>query len=102
MPIYEYKCNQCGEHFDIEQRMTDDPLTTHDNCGGVLSKVFSSAGIVLKGSGFYKTDARSSNNTKEKSKESTSSPAKPANPKSETKSDKTPSKPAKATDSKTK
>ena len=58
MPTYEYRCNECGDHFEVEQRMTDDALVTHDKCGGKLSKVFSSAGIVLKGSGFYKTDGK--------------------------------------------
>lgn len=64
MPVYEYVCENCGDHFDIEQRITDDALTTHEKCGGKLSKVFSSAGIVLKGSGFYKTDSRKSTSIK--------------------------------------
>lgn len=58
MPIYEYQCKKCGDHFEVEQRMTDDALKTHDQCGGDVVKVFSSAGIVFKGSGFHKTDAR--------------------------------------------
>lgn len=59
MPIYEYQCKKCGKDFEVEQRMADEALSTHDGCGGDLVKVFSSAGIVLKGSGFYKTDTRS-------------------------------------------
>lgn len=73
MPIYEYECTQCGEHFEIEQRMTDHALTTHELCGGKVNKVFSSAGIVLKGSGFYKTDARGSSSTPAKPKTAESS-----------------------------
>jgi putative FmdB family regulatory protein len=74
MPTYEYECTQCGEHFEVEQRMTDDALTTHDACGGKVNKVFSSVGIVWKGGGFYKTDARgSSSQPAEKKKESTTS-----------------------------
>lgn len=56
MPTYEYACDTCDEHFEVYQSFSDDPLTTHDGCGGKLSKVFGSVGIVLKGSGFYKTD----------------------------------------------
>lgn len=56
--------------------MTDDALKIHEenNCGGDLVKVFSSVGIVWKGSGFYKTDAR----PKSSSKSSTSNDKKPA------------------------
>ena len=77
MPTYEYRCNECGDHFEVEQRMTDDALVTHDKCGGKLSKVFSSAGIVLKGSGFYKTDARQgSTDKKSKTPDSKAQPNK--------------------------
>ncbi|HLI44642.1 MAG TPA: FmdB family zinc ribbon protein [Acidimicrobiales bacterium] len=60
MPTYEYACKQCGEHLEIVQSFKDDPLTVCPNCGGELRKVFGSVGIVFKGSGFYKTDSRSS------------------------------------------
>ena len=60
MPTYEYKCAKCGEHFDIYQSFSDAPLTKHKGCGGKVAKVLSPAGIVLKGSGFYKNDSRSS------------------------------------------
>ena len=76
MPTYEYKCAKCGEHFDVYQSFSDAPLTKHKGCGGKVAKVLSPAGIVLKGSGFYKTDNRGSGSktaSKEKSSESTSS-----------------------------
>lgn len=60
MPTYEYACNSCGQHLDAVQSFSDDPLTVCPNCGGELRKVFGAVGIVLKGSGFYKTDSRSS------------------------------------------
>jgi putative FmdB family regulatory protein len=72
MPTYEYRCAKCGRHFDVYQSFSEDPLTKHEDCGGKLNKVLSPAGIVLKGSGFYKTDNRSGRGTKrdgEKSKE---------------------------------
>ena len=58
MPTYEYACTSCGHHLDAVQSFTDDPLTTCPECGGSLRKVYGAVGIVLKGSGFYKTDSR--------------------------------------------
>jgi putative FmdB family regulatory protein len=58
MPTYEYSCNSCGQHLEVVQSFTDDSLTECPNCGGALRKVFGNIGIVLKGSGFYKTDSR--------------------------------------------
>ena len=71
MPTYEYRCNDCGNLFEIVQSIADEPLTTCERCGGTLRKVFHPAGIVFKGSGFYATDSRSRSKPKEKA-ESTS------------------------------
>jgi putative FmdB family regulatory protein len=61
MPTYRYRCGECGEEFEVWQSIKDDSLQTHDEgCGGPLVKVLTPAGIVLKGSGFYKNDSRSS------------------------------------------
>ncbi|MGH8977376.1 MAG: FmdB family zinc ribbon protein, partial [Acidimicrobiia bacterium] len=59
MPTYEYRCAKCGQHVEVFQSFSEKPLTKHSGCGGKLAKVLSPAGIVLKGSGFYKTDNRS-------------------------------------------
>jgi len=59
MPTYEYECTSCGQHIEVYQRFTEDPLSTCGACGGALRKVFHPAGIVFKGSGFYATDSRS-------------------------------------------
>jgi putative FmdB family regulatory protein len=59
MPTYDYRCAKCGEDLEVYQTFSEAPLTRHKGCGGKLSKVLSPAGIVLKGSGFYKTDNRS-------------------------------------------
>ena len=67
MPTYEYRCAKCGEHLEVFQSFSDDPLTKHEACGGKLSKVLSAAGVILKGSGFYKTDNRSSSKSSKKS-----------------------------------
>jgi putative FmdB family regulatory protein len=60
MPTYDYRCAKCGEDLEVYQTFSEAPLTRHKGCGGKLTKVLSPAGIVLKGSGFYKTDNRSS------------------------------------------
>ncbi len=58
MPTYEYACKACGHRLETVQKFTDDALTECPDCGGALRKVFGAPGIVLKGSGFYKTDTR--------------------------------------------
>jgi putative FmdB family regulatory protein len=72
MPTYEYRCQDCGEHVEVVQSFTDDPLTTCGVCGGHLRKVFSPVGVVFKGSGFYKTDNRSSRSGRAGSKSESS------------------------------
>ena len=60
MPTYVYECAKCGDEVEVWQSFQDPPLKRHaGGCGGKLSKVFQPVGIVLKGSGFYKTDSRS-------------------------------------------
>lgn len=73
MPTYEYACRDCGEHLEVVQKFADPPLTDCPACDGALRKVFGAVGIVLKGSGFYKTDSRGTNaKTKAKGKEAES------------------------------
>jgi putative FmdB family regulatory protein len=70
MPTYEYACTACGHEFEAFQSFSDAALTECPECKGEVRKVFSNVGVVFKGSGFYKTDSRSSS--------SPSSPATPA------------------------
>ena len=60
MPTYDYRCAKCGDELEVFQTFAEKALTKHEGCGGKLAKVLSPAGIVLKGSGFYKTDNRNS------------------------------------------
>jgi putative FmdB family regulatory protein len=71
MPTYDYRCAKCGQDIEVHQSFSEKPLTKHAECGGKLQKVLSPAGIVLKGSGFYKTDNRSSSKAASREKEST-------------------------------
>jgi len=83
MPTYQYVCTECGEPLEVVQKFSDEPLTVCPACQGRLRKVFSPVGVVFKGSGFYKTDSRSSS-----SASSTKTDTKSAEPKtSETKAD---------------
>ena len=58
MPTYSYACTSCEHQFDTVQKFTDPSLTDCPVCAGRLRKLFSSVGIVFKGSGFYRTDSR--------------------------------------------
>ena len=75
MPTYEYACKECGEHLEVVQSFKDDPLTICPNCNGELRKVFGSIGIAFKGSGFYKTDSRSSSKSSKSASSSRYSPS---------------------------
>jgi putative FmdB family regulatory protein len=60
MPIYTYRCGNCGLQFEQQQSFTDDTLTRCPECRRkTLKKVFQPVGIVFKGSGFYATDHHS-------------------------------------------
>ena len=72
MPTYQYACTSCGERLEAVQKFSDDPLTECPACGGTLRKVFSPVGVVFKGSGFYKTDSRSSRSSSSSSSSSSS------------------------------
>ena len=75
MPTYQYACTACGHRFEAVQAFSDASLTDCPECAGRLRKVFSSVGIVFKGSGFYRTDSRttgSDGGEKEKKSEKTS------------------------------
>ena len=58
MPTYQYACTACGHQLEAVQSFSDDPLTQCPACQGRLRKLFSAVGIVFKGSGFYRNDAR--------------------------------------------
>ena len=57
MPTYEYRCTQCGTHFDVLQNMSDEPVKQCPKCGGKVRRLLGAgAGIIFKGHGFYATD----------------------------------------------
>lgn len=59
MPNYGYRCQTCQREFEVQQRMSDPPQAACPDCGGAGTRLFYPTGILFKGSGFYKTDSRS-------------------------------------------
>ncbi len=59
MPIYEYMCGDCKEITEAIHGADENPTINCSTCGKRAKKIFSPAGLVFKGSGFYKTDSRS-------------------------------------------
>jgi putative FmdB family regulatory protein len=87
VPTYQYACTECGHAFERVQSFSEDALTQCPECQGRLRKLFNAVGVVFKGSGFYRTDSRSSSTatdgavsstTKTETKSETKSEAKPA------------------------
>jgi putative FmdB family regulatory protein len=57
MPTYEYECKDCGHHFELFQKMTDDPVKDCPECKGKVKRLIGmGGGILFKGSGFHVTD----------------------------------------------
>jgi len=69
MPIYEYRCSDCGFQKEFIQKMSDAPLKTCPECGKeTLGKMVSAAGFQLKGGGWYQTDFKGGAKPKEEAK----------------------------------
>lgn len=86
MPIYEYKCQQCGLHFEKRQSVSDAPLTTCEKCHGKLEKQWSLSGFQFKGAGWYVTDYAGKKGEKSVSGETTAKPDAASKATDETKS----------------
>jgi putative FmdB family regulatory protein len=85
MPIYTYRCKNCGVQLDIHQKFSDQPLTRCPECSKkTLVKVFTPVGIVFKGSGFYSTDHRSPSGASRNSSRDKTHEAEKSSEKSET------------------
>ena len=73
MPTYGYRCTECGNEFDVWQRMSDAPVADCPVCKARGKRLIFPAGIVFKGTGFYKTDSRSSSSSASVSSSSSTS-----------------------------
>ena len=56
MPLYEYKCEKCGDIFEVMQKFADEPLRVHEKCGGLVNRLLSAPALQFKGSGWYVND----------------------------------------------
>jgi len=67
MPTYNYECLKCGNNFEAFQKMSDAPLKECPACKGEVKRLIGSgSGLIFKGSGFYVTDYKKDNFSKEK------------------------------------
>lgn len=93
MPLYEYKCVSCGDVFEVIQKFSDAPLSSHEKCGGAVERLLSTPAFQFKGSGWYITDYARSGGGKGSSSSSDNtdiSEAKLVEPKSDSKADSKP------------
>jgi putative FmdB family regulatory protein len=56
MPLYEYKCDNCDDVFEVLQKFSDEPVAIHEKCGGPVHKLISRSSLQFKGTGWYITD----------------------------------------------
>jgi len=88
MPVYLYRCENCGVQFEKTQKFTDAPLTVCPECGRkALRKVYQPVGIVFKGSGFYATDHHSPSGQRSQGERKSGHAESAGGSKAETKSD---------------
>ena len=73
MPLYDYECSQCHKVVEVRHGFDETHTQPCPDCGGELRRVFNPAPILFKGSGFYVTDSRKPEGTKESSSKDASS-----------------------------
>jgi putative FmdB family regulatory protein len=56
VPTYDYRCDRCERTFEVRQRISEEPLTTCDRCGGPIRRLLAAAPFILKGGGWYVSD----------------------------------------------
>ena len=93
MPLYEYKCDRCGDVFEVIEKFSDKPLEQHEGCGGHVERLLSAPALQFKGTGWYVTDYANKNSAGKASPKSDDKPAS-AETKSESKTETKPATPA--------
>lgn len=97
MPVYTYRCENCGHEFDRQQSFQDNALKVCPNCHKhTLHKVYKATGVVFKGSGYYVTDKskKSAAPTVDGKKKETATPETKSETKTEAKTETKTEKPA--------
>jgi putative FmdB family regulatory protein len=86
VPTYDYRCDQCERTFEVRQRISAEPLTTCERCGGPIRRLLAATPFILKGGGWYVTDYPSEGRKKgmesEKKSSGDATPAPAATPSS--------------------
>lgn len=101
MPLYEYKCEGCGEVFEVIQKFADEPLKVHEKCGGHVHRLLSAPAFQFKGSGWYVTDYAKGSSSPPAKSEASDKASTDTGGKTETKTEtKTDSKPVSSDNSK--
>jgi putative FmdB family regulatory protein len=59
MPLYEYRCQNCNETFEVLQKFSDSPLTVHASCGGKVDRLLSAPGLQSNGKSDGKSETKS-------------------------------------------
>ncbi|MCX8030973.1 MAG: zinc ribbon domain-containing protein [Thermodesulfovibrionales bacterium] len=78
MPIYEYKCVDCSEKFEVFLKSNDNNQQVCPHCGGYGKKLISNTSFILKGSGWYVTDYASPERKKAMAEEKEGNGSKPS------------------------
>ena len=91
VPTYQYACTACDHRFEEVQSFSDPSLTDCPECSGRLRKLYSSVGVVFKGSGFYRTDSRAKSSSPTSTSSDNGAKEKTESKPSSTSSDKSPS-----------
>ena len=60
MPTYAFQCANCGFSFEAKLGFEDPQPAKCDKCGGSLKRQYGNVGVSFRGSGFYRTDSRTS------------------------------------------
>jgi putative FmdB family regulatory protein len=76
LPIYEYKCEGCGETFEVIQKFADEPVAVHEKCGAPVHRLMSAPAFQFKGTGWYVTDYAKGGNVPAKGESGKGEPAK--------------------------
>ncbi len=96
MPLYPYRCTQCGHRFEKIQSFSAEPETKCPKCGGVLERLLTAPGLQFKGAGWYVNDyaAKSSSAPDTSNSSEKKSESKPASTETPASSSPAPSAPA--------
>jgi putative FmdB family regulatory protein len=85
LPLYAYRCTQCGHKFEKIQRFSAKPEKACPECGGALERPLTAPGLKFKGSGFYVNDYSVKSSAPAAEAAPAASKSEPAAPKPQTK-----------------